>query len=237
MYQARLATGVLICFALGGLLFARAIGETKPAPALSQANAEKSGENKFIGADKCKNCHSAESSGNQWAAWQKMDHAKAFASLASDKAKEIAKAKGIEDPQKSDACLKCHVTAFGLPADQLKKPMDSKLGVQCESCHGPGDQHAKARLAAAAKETDDTKATGPQKLPEGEIVTLPDQKTCLGCHNEQSPTFKPFCFQVRVDKVRHDDPRKPHADRTKCGCDKCACDKGCDDKCAVPAKK
>jgi len=235
MHRARFASGVLVCFAVGGLLFARESGEPKAAPA---APAAAKAENKYIGADKCKNCHSAESSGNQWAAWQKMDHAKAFASLASDKAKEIAKAKGIDDPQKSDACLKCHVTAFGLPADQLKKPMDQKLGVQCESCHGPGDQHAKARLAAAAKEADDNKAAaGPQKLPEGEIVSLPDQKTCLVCHNEQSPTFKPFCFQMRVDKVRHDDPRKPHADRTKCGCEKCACDKGCDDKCAAPSKK
>jgi hypothetical protein len=76
MYQTRLASGVLISFALGGLLLARAIGGTNLSPELAQAKAEKSGENKFIGADKCKNCHTAESSGNQWAAWREMDHAR-----------------------------------------------------------------------------------------------------------------------------------------------------------------
>jgi hypothetical protein len=94
-------------------------------------------------------------------------------------------------------------------------------------------------MAAAAKEggDDEKAAAAPQKVPAGEIISRPDQKTCLSCHNDQSPSFKPFCFQEYVDKVRHDDPRKPHADRTKCGCEKCACAHGCDDKCAVPAKK
>jgi hypothetical protein len=225
----------LTAFALAGILLSNAMGSTSVEGSAGQA---KSGTNRYIGAEKCKNCHMSDASGNNFAAWQKMDHAKAFATLASDKAKEIAKAKGIEDPQKSDACLKCHVTAFGLPADQIQKSMDAKLGVQCESCHGPGEQHFKARMAAAAKAGDDDKAAStPQAVPAGEIVSLPDQKTCLVCHNDQSPTFKPFCFQERVDKVRHDDPRKPHADRTKCGCDKCACVHGCDEKCAVPAKK
>ena len=228
----RLVWAGLTAFALTGFLVAEA--RTFPiGPAATQAK-----PNRYIGAEKCKSCHMSEASGNQYAAWQKMDHAKAFASLASDKAKELAKSKGVDDPQKSDACLKCHVTAFGLPADQIQKALDSKLGVQCESCHGPGEQHFKARMAAAAKEGDDEKASaGPQKVPAGEIVSLPDAKTCLACHSDQSPTFKPFCFQERVDKVRHDDPRKSHADRTKCGCDKCGCVHGCDEKCAVPAKK
>ncbi len=230
-FRARLAWAGLTAFALTGLLLAEA-----KSPSTGSA-ATQAKPNRYVGAEKCKNCHMSEASGNQYAAWQKMDHAKAFATLASDKAKEIGKAKGIDDPQKSDACLKCHVTAFGLPADQLQKPMDAKLGVQCESCHGPGEQHSKARMAAAAKEADDAQAAAPKAVPAGEIVSLPDQKTCLSCHNDQSPTFKPFCFQERVDKVRHDDPRKPHADRTKCGCDKCGCVHGCDDKCAVPAKK
>jgi hypothetical protein len=240
--RTRLSWSVLTAFALTGFLLAEANQAAKGGS--SAAAQGKSGENHYIGAEKCKNCHQAEASGNQFAAWQKMEHAKAYATLASDKAKEIGKLKGIDDPQKSDACLKCHVTAFGLAADLVKKGFDPKAGVQCESCHGPGEQHFKARFSAASKGggdegfgDDKSKAAPLQKIPEGEIVSLPDQKTCLVCHNDQSPTFKPFCFQERLAKVLHDDPRKPHTDRKVCACEKCACVHGSDDKCAAAPKE
>jgi hypothetical protein len=151
---------------------------------------------------------------------------------------------GIDDPQKSDKCLKCHVTGFGLAADLLKKGFDPKLGVQCESCHGPGELHKKARLAAVGKGgaedgfgDDKGKVAERQKIPADEIISMPEQKTCLTCHNEESPTFKPFCYYERLEKVRHDDPRKPHADKLVCACEKCACVHGCETgKCGTPAK-
>lgn len=202
---------------------------------------------KYIGAEKCKNCHSAESAGNQYHVWQGVGHAKAFETLGSDKAKEIAKAKGIDDPQKSDLCLKCHTTAFGVAADLIKKGFDSKQGVQCESCHGPGEAHFKARFAAAAKGGGEEgfgdekgKAAAYQKIPESEIITKVDQKTCLSCHNQESPTFKPFCFYERSAKIAHLDPRKPRTAEEKlvCGCDKCVCEHGCEaGKCGVPDKE
>jgi hypothetical protein len=202
---------------------------------------------RYIGADACKNCHQSQASGDQHGTWSKTEHAKAFATLGSDKAKEFAKAKGIDDAQKSDACLKCHETAFGLPADQIKKGFDPKAGVQCESCHGPGEAHFKARFAAASKAGGDEgfgdekgKAAAYQTIPAGEIIVKPEQKTCLGCHNDQSPTFKPFCYFERVDKIRHDDPRKPRvkAEEMTCGCgEKCPCVHGCEDgKCGVKVK-
>jgi hypothetical protein len=240
--SAGLASGIGIGIAVLASFLGLSLAQAgKPAAPEAQGGAS---VNHYIGAEKCKNCHQAEASGNQFGAWQKMDHAKAFATLATDKAKEAGKQKGVDDPQKSDACLKCHVTAFGVAADLIKKGFDPKLGVQCESCHGPGEQHMKARFAAAAKGggeegfgDDKGKAAPVQKIPEAEIIARPDQKTCLECHNDQSPTFKPFCFYERVDKVRHDDPRKPHADRLACGCEKCSCVHGCEkDKCAVAAK-
>jgi hypothetical protein len=198
--------------------------------------------NRYVGADTCKNCHSAQASGDQHGAWQKTEHAKAFATLGTDKAKELAKAKGIDDPQKSDKCLKCHETAFGVAAAEIKKGFDPKGGVQCESCHGPGEQHFKARFAAVANAADPGAGKAPpyQAVPAGEIVVNPPQSTCLSCHNEESPTFKPFCYYERVDKIRHDDPRKPRVkeDQLTCGCgEKCPCTKGCEEgKCAVKVK-
>jgi hypothetical protein len=219
------AWGAIAIFTLLGFVLAQGGKEAKASAA----------GNKYIGAEKCKNCHSSDASGNQFAAWQKADHSKAFERLASDEAKKVAKEKGIDDPQKSDKCLKCHTTAFGLAADAIKKGFDPKQGVQCETCHGPGDAHMKARFAAAA----DAKPGEVQKIPEGEIISKIDQKTCLVCHNDESPTFKPFCFYERLAKIQHFDPRKERsaADSMVCGCDKCECKHGCEPgKCGVAPK-
>ncbi len=201
------------------------------------------GINHYIGAGKCKSCHQAKASGNQYAAWQALDHAKAYEVLASDEAKRLGKEKGIDDPQKSDQCLKCHVTAFGVPADHIAKGFDIKLGVQCETCHGPGEQHMKARFSAAGAEKEgegfgDEGAAAYHALPEGEILLAPKQDLCLKCHNSESPSFKPFCFYLHAKKIRHLDPRKPREakDLMACGCgETCVCKEGCpDDGCGVP---
>jgi hypothetical protein len=231
-WVARSTWGAVALFTLLGLVIAQGGKEAKEPKAAASAN-------HYIGADKCKNCHQAEASGNQFAAWQKADHSKAFERLGSDEAKKVAKEKGIDDPQKSDKCLKCHTTAFGLPADMIKKGFDAKLGVQCESCHGPGEAHMKARFAAMASAGADASSAGPQKVPEGEIINTVDQKTCLGCHNDESPTFKPFCFYERAAKIQHLDPRKQHTKEQMlvCGCDKCDCKHGCDaGKCGAEPK-
>ena len=176
--------------------------------------------NKYIGAGKCKNCHAAEETGDQHAAWEKAAHSKAFATLATDAAKAIAKDKGIEDPQTADACVKCHTTAFGVEKKLIKKSFKPADGVQCESCHGPGDQHFKARFAAAAAEEENP------KIDPKEIITKPDQKACLACHNQESPTFKSFCYYERLEKIRHSRPRTDaeKAAELVCGCgEECGC--------------
>jgi hypothetical protein len=196
--------------------------------------------NRYLGAETCKMCHQAEASGNQYDAWKNTDHAKAFETLAGDKAKAFAKERGIDDAQKSDKCIACHQTAFGAEAAQIKAGFDAQAGVQCESCHGPGEQHFKARFAAAASEDSSAKGAARQTVPEGEIVAVPPQSVCLGCHNDKSPTFKPFCYYKRVQMIRHDDPRKPRdkGEILVCGCgDDCKCVHGCDEKaCPVKAK-
>ncbi|MCI0341461.1 MAG: cytochrome c family protein [Planctomycetales bacterium] len=187
---------------------------------------------KFIGAAKCKSCHNAKKTGEAFAVWQKTEHAKAFEVLGGDKAKEIGKAKGIPDPQKAPECLRCHVTAHGEPAERLDKKWDPKLGVQCETCHGPGEKHFKARMAAAGEEggSGDDKEKALVKLPAGEILARPPVETCLKCHNTESPSFEGFCFKNRLKEIRHWDPRKKRTEADiaalECGCgEKCACTK------------
>lgn len=154
--------------------------------------------NKYVGAEKCKTCHGAKAKGDMYSAWKAMDHAKAFEVLAGDEAKKLGKEKGVDNPQTSEKCLKCHQTAFGVAAADLEKTFDPKVGVQCESCHGPGGNHVKARMAAEDDE----------EVADTEIVKAPPAATCKTCHNEESPSYKPFCYKFSASKIRHLDPRK-----------------------------
>ena len=223
---------VVACTALFGLVLAQ--GEKSAAAKAPAAP-------KFIGASKCKNCHQAEPAGNQFGAWQHTPHAKAFETLGTDRAKEVAKPLGIADPQTSEKCLKCHSTAFGEPPERIAKGFDPKAGVQCEACHGPGEAHMKARFAAAAAAAD--KAGAWTALPEGELSSGATPATCTACHNKESPTFKPFCFHERATTLRHLDPRKARTDADwekvrVCGCKPdCTHAEGCSEgKCGVPSK-
>jgi hypothetical protein len=168
---------------------------------------------KYEGVAKCKNCHEETAKGNQYMKWRESKHATAYETLASDEAKEIAKKKGIDDPQKRDKCLKCHVTAFGVSGDTLGKKFDTARGVQCEQCHGPGGNHVKARLEAAAEEDESDDVFGLEeegrriKLPEGEVNGKVEEKICASCHNADSPTFKEFKFEEAKKEMEHPDPR------------------------------
>ncbi|MCB9915565.1 MAG: cytochrome c family protein [Planctomycetes bacterium] len=201
--------------------------------------------NHYIGAGKCMNCHQADASGNQYAKWQDSKHSHAFEVLGTDEAKRVGKELGIEDPQKSEKCVRCHSTGFGLSEDHFKKGFDAQAGVQCETCHGPGEDHMRARFRAAAMEEErpEGEVAPYMKVPEGEIIVTPAKEVCYGCHNEQSPSFKNFCYYERIDKIRHLDPRKPRTDAEKaallvCGCgDGCTCKHECAEGCGVPPKK
>ena len=77
---------------------------------------------KYIGASKCKTCHKKELIGNQYGAWEKSGHAKAFETLKGERAIAVAKEKGIAGPPSEAAeCLKCHATAAGLGAGRPRR--------------------------------------------------------------------------------------------------------------------
>lgn len=205
--------------------------------------------NQYIGSKKCQNCHDAEASGNQWGVWLEAGHSHAIEALSSDEAKAVAAKLGIADAAKSEQCLRCHVTGFGLPEKQFKKSFKAADGVGCESCHGPGNDHARARFRAANEEDDEDEGFGDEEeeasyteLPEGEIGMHITRELCVECHNSDSPTYKPFCFYERVEAVRHINPLKPRTAAEKaallvCGCgETCACDHDCVEECAVPPK-
>ncbi len=237
-----LRAGIPAMAVLGLFLLPVLLGSNSAGPEPAKA------ANKYIGSQKCQNCHDAEASGNQWGAWMEAGHSNGMKSLHSDEAKKIATEKGIPDASKSDQCLKCHVTAFGESEKLFKKSFDREDGVGCESCHGPGNDHARARFRAANEE-DDEEGFGDEEelsfveIPEGEIGMNISRELCVKCHNDESPTYKPFCFFERVEKARHLNPMKPRtaaerAAQLVCGCgETCECDHVCTDGCGVAPKE
>lgn len=186
---------------------------------------------RYVGSDQCKNCHDSAAKGDVHGKWAGGPHAKAYATLATDKAKAIARELGIADPQKSEKCLQCHVTAHGVDVKLVKKSFEPELGVQCESCHGPGETHLKKRLREKMK-----KVANPAPITADEIRSARSADTCKQCHNEKSPTYRPFCLKERMKEIEHLDPRKARTKaeleklRSQCTPDCEVCKKGGDGK-------
>ncbi|MCG3148702.1 MAG: Perchlorate reductase subunit gamma [Verrucomicrobiae bacterium] len=149
----------------------------------------------YIGSKMCGVCHKAEASGNQLGKWQASPHAKAFETLGTPAAKEAAKKLGIDDPQKSGKCLKCHSTAYNFTEVVATEKIKVEEGVSCESCHGPGKKYmAKSTMESREKSI----AAG---------MIYPATKTCTLCHNSESPTFKGFNEKEYSEKIAHPNPK------------------------------
>lgn len=153
----------------------------------------------YTGATKCKICHSGEKNAMVFEKWQASPHAKAYEVLAGESAKAVyAKLGKSGDPQADPACLKCHVTGYGLDSALVAKVVATE-GVTCEACHGAGGDYWKKNvmenrdLALAAGLNPDPKAA------------------CVTCHNDKSPTFKGFKFEEAWKKIEHHLPPKPAA--------------------------
>jgi YVTN family beta-propeller protein len=96
----------------------------------------------YVGAEVCARCHEGKAAGNQYSHWLRTAHSKAWASLATPEARQMARLSGIpDDPQKAPICLGCHATAA--EAEKWERDAGFRIedGVQCEKCHGPGSEY------------------------------------------------------------------------------------------------
>jgi len=129
-----------------------------------------------VGADACRDCH-----GEQYEQWRRTPHAGAMAALH--------KAGRGADP----ACVPCHTTGFGQRrgfGDDLAEA--AMTGVQCEVCHGPGDDHVKA----------------PPALKKETIYGITDQCSfciiqgvCATCHDAKNDPD--FDIETALPPVQH----------------------------------
>ena len=106
----------------------------------------------YAGAAKCKMCHKV-----QYASWEQTVHAKATDA-----------AKASTEREYSADCLKCHAT----------NASEDMPGVQCEACHGPGEDYKKMSIM---KDVEAAKANG---------LIIPTQATCDGCHTGEDHAKK-----------------------------------------------
>jgi peroxiredoxin len=129
-----------------------------------------------VGADACRPCHSA-----QHDQWQRTAHAAAFARL-------ISQGRG-PDPR----CYPCHTTGSG-----LRRGFDDDLatvgmtGVQCEVCHGPGDDHVRAPAALKKATLYGLASTSPP----ADIA-----RVCVACHDSRNDPD--FDLAAALPKVTH----------------------------------
>lgn len=168
-------------------------------PSLSIADEKKVEKPKYVGVKNCKGCHK-----DQFKVWEGLAMAKSFDTLKSDKSKAISK-----DAEKDPKCLACHTVGLGedggykIPDASKKEEVEKTKaleGVQCESCHGPGEKYAGIMGAAMGKGTKPDKAA----LKEAGL-TMPDEKTCQKCHNKNSPFFdeKKWNFEENKKLIAH----------------------------------
>ncbi|HEU4723693.1 MAG TPA: multiheme c-type cytochrome [Candidatus Eisenbacteria bacterium] len=152
----------------------------------------------YVGVKRCKTCHNLEKAGGQYAKWTESKHSKAFEVLASPKALEIAKEKGIADPQKADECLSCHVTGHGEPAEKFKPSFLATDGVGCESCHGAGSNYIKNATMKGIRDK--------SLKAEDHGLLMPTKKTCDKCHNEKATGGQSVDWPADSLKIAHPIP-------------------------------
>jgi hypothetical protein len=115
----------------------------------------------FVGAKNCSACHF-----DQYLDWRTTKHSKAF---------DILPAQYRTD----NSCLACHVTGMG-EATGFKSLASTPdlVGASCESCHGPGSEHAKI-----AKTFGDKKLTAEEEAYVRSTIHLMQPKNvCVTCH-------------------------------------------------------
>lgn len=106
------------------------------------------GDPKYVGVEACTNCHEEPKK-----VWDATKHAKAYETLSS------------QFKEYNLDCVGCHVTGYDKPGGSTVTHVADLKNVQCETCHGPGENHAKAPEKV--------------KMP----IVKPSADSCLSCHH------------------------------------------------------
>ena len=155
-------------------------------------------EHGYVGTDMCGMCHKSEKQGSQLSIWKNSAHSKAYETLKTDKANQIAKEKGfttaaVETPE----CLKCHASGYNVDASLLGKKFKIEDGVQCETCHGPGADYKNLKVMKDKE----------LAIKNGLVMHDKLENFCINCHNAESPTFVDMNIDEAWQKIKHEIPK------------------------------
>jgi hypothetical protein len=160
-------------------------------------------EPQYVGVARCKSCHTRIDRTGPYDIWRSSRHAQAYRTLGTDRARELAALAEVEEhPQRAPECLECHVTGYGRDSSYFLASFREADGIQCEACHGPGSLYWTPDVMSLRMYIDDPEAQRQIAFAAGLII--PDEQTCITCHNERSPGFKGFDFKTYYEKIRHD---------------------------------
>jgi hypothetical protein len=107
-------------------------------------------------------------------------------------------------------CLECHATYFQSmqPPVNRYSTADASLGIQCEKCHGPGEEHVTREKSKSAASSDDA-ILNPARFTRERQMDL-----CAWCHAGHGQSLQP-AFSYRpgdpLDKYIHFTPADPTA--------------------------
>jgi hypothetical protein len=199
---------IIAVFAASLFIWGSAISQEKPKtptvvdtakkemPKVSKADTtQKAKEHAYVGVSKCKMCHNTPKWGKIYDKWAATKHASAYATLADKQAQAIAKEMKIEDAQKSEKCLVCHVTGYEASAKLKGEKYSMEEGVTCETCHGPAGDYITSHMKKDNKK---------QAMADG--LMKPSEELCVKCHNQKSPTYKEFKYKEAIKLVEHHKP-------------------------------
>ena len=180
----------MLAAAAGILVLAASLwGGPVPLPSAPAQEGDDAPKPEFIGADGCKKCHF-----KQWMSWKKTSMAKSFETLKPGVVADAKTKHGLDpakDYTKDASCLPCHTTGYGKPGgypaladgkgwtEEETKRAESRQGVQCESCHGPGSLSAEHKKDHPEYKREDLMKMG---------LILADKDACAQCHRPESPT-------------------------------------------------
>jgi YVTN family beta-propeller protein len=160
----------------------------------------------YVGARACARCHEGKAAGNQYSHWLSSAHSKAWASLATPEARQMARLSGIpDDPQKAPICLGCHATAGDTEKWEHDVGFRPEDGVQCEKCHGPGSEYMDEKVM---RDREAAMSAGLRKFT---------KRDCAVCHYvkgshvaiHQKPKLD---VEEAWQKLAHPVPKKPAAE-------------------------
>lgn len=159
----------------------------------------------FIGAQGCSSslCHGGGSAArNAYTVWKGLDrHSRAFATLATARATQIAQGLSLARPAETRRCTECHAPTQTIPAGRLLVGAKVEDGISCENCHGAAQDWVRSHTRRDFTHEQNVQ-TGVRDL-RGLYARA---NACVACHQTLAPDIlaaghPPLLFELDAQTV------------------------------------